>query len=114
MQFDFKRMLKYEYNVGDRDQTIRYGVGSFSILVSLFLGSVPLLLLGIALLVSGYTHFCPIYAGLGRTTASCCGQANKAQAGGPSCCEGKAEAMKPKTHSCCSGQGQDQAHQHRA
>ncbi len=113
MQFDFKRMLKYEYNVGDRDQTIRYGVGSISILVSLFLGSVPLLLLGIALLVSGYTHFCPIYAGLGRTTASCCGQAKKAQAGQPSCCEGKAEVT-TETHSCCSGQGHDPTHQPRA
>lgn len=107
MQFDFKRMLKYEYNVGDRDQKIRYGVGGFSILVSLLLGSVPLLLLGIALLVSGYTHFCPIYAGLGRTTA-CCGEAKKAQA----CCKSQAEEMETEPHACCSGQGHDQAQQH--
>lgn len=110
MQFDFKRMLKYTYNVGDRDQKIRYGVGVFSILVSLFLGSVPLLLLGIALLVSGYTHFCPIYAGLGKTTA-CCDQAEQAQAETSSCCAGKADAT-PTESSCCTGQGH--VHQHRA
>ncbi len=105
MQFDFKRMFKYEYNVGDQDQKIRYGVGSFAILVSLFLGSVPLLLLGIALLVSGYTHFCPIYAGLGRTTAACCGEDKQALS-----CGSQAEAT--KTHACCSGQGNGQAHPH--
>ncbi len=101
MQFDFKRMLKYEYNVGDKDQKIRYGVGSLAILVSMFLGSVPLLLLGIALLVSGYTHFCPIYAGLGRTTVCpSCNQAEKTS------CAGKTEE-KPESHSCCGGHGHE-------
>jgi hypothetical protein len=95
MPFDFKRMLKYEYNVGDKDQKIRYGVGSLSIFLSLFLGSVPLLLLGIALLISGYTHFCPIYAGLGKTTAcSGCGTQK-------ACCKEKEE--KTDSHSCCNG-----------
>ncbi|GAB6066856.1 hypothetical protein JCM13664_01740 [Methylothermus subterraneus] len=98
MQFDFKRMLKYQYNVGEQDQKIRYGVGGLSIFVSLFLGSVPLLLLGIALLISGYTHFCPIYAGLGKTTACPgCGQGEKA-------CASQAEET-PKAHSCCGGHG---------
>lgn len=74
MNFDFKRMLKYERNVGDKDQKIRYGVGAFLILVSLFLGNVILLLLGIILLASGYTRWCPIYSGMGRSTfSSCCG-----------------------------------------
>ncbi len=96
MNFDFKRMLKFERNVGDRDQKIRYGVGVLSILVSVFLGSVPLLLLGIGLLVSGYTHFCPIYAGMGRSTfSSCCGNKAKQEEG----------------HACCGGK-EDKAHQH--
>lgn len=92
MQFDFKRMLKYEYNVGDKDQKIRYSAGSFAILLSMFLGSVPLLLLGIALLVSGYTHFCPIYAGLGKTTVDPNGQ--------KACCAGEA-GQKVQSPSCC-------------
>ncbi|XSG85730.1 MAG: YgaP family membrane protein [Methylohalobius sp. ZOD2] len=98
MTFDFKRMLKYERNVGDRDQNIRYGTGSLAIVISLFLGSVPLLLLGIALLASGYTHFCPLYAGMGRTTAG-------------SCCGGKAKTAQEGGHSCCGGD-KPQAHQH--
>ncbi len=89
MNFDFNRMLKYERNVGDQDQKIRYGVGALACLISLFLGSVPLLLLGIALLASGYTRFCPLYAGMGRSTFS-------------SCCGG--QAKKTESHSCCSGE----------
>lgn len=94
MQFDFKRMFRYERNVGDQDRQIRYGVGALTILASMFLGSIPLLLLGIGLLASGYTRFCPVYAAMGRTTL-------------PSCCTGKAEEQ---GHSCCSGK--DEAHQH--
>ncbi len=89
MDFDFKRMFRYERNVGDQDRNIRYGVGALSILVSIFLGSIPLLLLGIALLASGYTRFCPLYAAMGRTTL-------------PPCCAGKEKPA--KQHTCCSGQ----------
>lgn len=97
MNFDFKRMLRYERNVGDQDQKIRYGVGALSILVSLFLGSIPLLLLGIALLASGYTRFCPVYAAMGKTTL-------------PPCCAGKAEKEQTESHACCGGQ--EKARQH--
>ena len=95
MNFDYSRMLKYERNVGDQDQKIRFGVGALSILVSLFLGSVPLLLLGIALLASGYTRFCPIYAGMGRSTFS-------------SCCGGQAKGE--QSHACC-GEDEDKSTQ---
>ncbi len=94
MSFDFKRMLKYQRNVGDQDQKIRYGVGALACLISLFLGSIPLLLLGIALFASGYTRFCPLYAGMGRSTFS-------------SCCGG--QAKKADTHACCGG-GEDKTH----
>lgn len=95
MNFDYKRMLKYQRNVGDQDQKIRYGVGALATLVSLFLGSVPLLLLGIALFASGYTRFCPIYAGMGRSTFS-------------SCCGGKAK--EEQGHACCGGEGEKTSH----
>lgn len=92
MNFDFKRMLQYQRNIGDQDQKIRYGVGAASILLSIFLGSIFLLLLGIALLASGYTRFCPVYAGMGRSTL-------------PPCCAAKAKA---EEHACCGGE----THQH--
>ncbi len=97
MNFDFKRMLKYQRNVGDQDQKIRYGVGFLACLISIFLGSVPLLLLGIALFASGYTRYCPIYSGMGRSTFS-------------SCCGGKAKET-ADSHSCCSGE-EGKAQQH--
>jgi|GEM_PF-909305 len=95
MNFDFQRMLKYERNVGDQDQKIRFGGGALAIFISLFLGSVPLLLLGIALLASGYTRFCPLYAGMGRSTFS-------------SCCGGKTK--EEKAHGCCGGAGKETSH----
>ncbi|HHJ40096.1 MAG: hypothetical protein AXA67_07680 [Methylothermaceae bacteria B42] len=76
MGFDFKKMLKYERNIGDKEQKIRYGIGALLIFISLFLGSVILLMTGIVLLATGYTRWCPINSGLGRNTfASCCGGA---------------------------------------
>ncbi len=97
MDFDFKRMFQYQRNVGDQDQKIRYGVGVLSILISIFLGSIPLLLLGIGLLASGYTRFCPVYAAMGKTTM-------------PPCCAGKAKEKKAEHHACC-GSG-EKAQQH--
>ncbi len=89
MEFDLKRMFRYERNVGNQDRKIRYGAGILSILVSIFLGSIPLLLLGIALLASGYTRFCPAYAAMGRSTL-------------PPCCAGKKKEA--EAHACCGGE----------
>lgn len=67
MNFDIKR-IKYEKNVGDKDQKIRYGAGSALLLTTLFMGNVPLLVLGGVLIASAYTRWCPIYSGLGKST----------------------------------------------
>lgn len=80
MSFDFKRALKKEVNVGLKEQKIRYGVGSALLLISVFLGNIPLLLIGIVLVATGFTRWCPAYSGLNRTTvdpneptSTCCG-----------------------------------------
>ena len=80
MSFDFKKALKKEVNVGLHEQKIRYGVGSALLLTSVFLGNIPLLLLGSALVATGFTRWCPAYSGLNKTTvdpneppAACCG-----------------------------------------
>ncbi|BCX80666.1 hypothetical protein MIT9_P0240 [Methylomarinovum caldicuralii] len=110
MEFDFKRMFKYERNVGDRDRQIRYGVGALSVLISLFLGSIPLLLLGIALLVSGFTRFCPIYAGMGRSTLPpcCAGKMKEKESHG--CCGGEEKKAEAGEHACCGGENHGHAH----
>jgi Protein of unknown function (DUF2892) len=82
--FDFKRMTHREFNVGMKEQRIRYGIGSFALLVSVFLGNIPLLALGSYLVASGYMRWCPVYSGMSRTSVrpgeempkSCCGGAH--------------------------------------
>ena len=68
MNFDFKRMLKFEINVGTKEKQMRLYAGAASLFVSLFLASVPLLLIGLILVATGYTGFCPVYAGLEKST----------------------------------------------
>lgn len=69
MNFSFKR-VKFEHNVGDTDQKIRYGVGIALVLISLFMGNVPFLLLGIALIGSAYMGWCPVCSGFGINTCT--------------------------------------------
>lgn len=80
MSFDFKRAMKKEVNVGLKEQRIRYAAGAAATLASVFLGNIPLLLVGAALLVTGKTRWCPAYSGLGKSTVdpnepepTCCG-----------------------------------------
>lgn len=80
MAFDYKRMMKRELNVGLRDQKVRFGAGSATILVSVFLGNIPLLLLGSYLVISARLRWCPVYSGMTRNTV---GPAEEASSG---CC----------------------------
>jgi hypothetical protein len=84
MKFDFKRALKKELNVGLKEQKIRYGVGSALLLASVFMGNIPLLVIGSVLVATGLTRWCPAYSGLNRSTvdaneppASCCGHSHE-------------------------------------
>ncbi len=71
MSFDIKRMIKYEINVGDKEKKIRLYAGAASVFVSIFLASVFLLIIGLVLIATGYTGWCPAYSGLGKNT---CGE----------------------------------------
>ena len=80
MNFDYKRMLKKEVNVGLKERNLRFAGGSFLLLVSVFLGNIPLLLLGAFVVYTGFSRWCPAYSGLGKSTAdpnepapTCCG-----------------------------------------
>ncbi|GFO73156.1 hypothetical protein BJAS_P3781 [Bathymodiolus japonicus methanotrophic gill symbiont] len=68
MNFDFKRMLKFEINVGTKEKKMRIYSGAALLFVSLFIASVPLLLIGLILVATGYTGFCPVYSGIERST----------------------------------------------
>ena len=70
MNFDFKRMLKYELNVGGKEKRNRIAIGVALIFISLFTASIILLLVGLILIATGYFGFCPVYSGLGKNTCS--------------------------------------------
>ena len=80
MNFDFKRALKKELNVGLKEQKIRFAAGSALLLLSVFLGNIPLLVLGAILVYTGFSRWCPVNSGLSRSSvdpneppAACCG-----------------------------------------
>jgi len=68
MNFDYKRMLKFEHNVGEKEKKYRLIGGSIALLVSLPLASILLLIVGVALIATGYSGWCPAYSGLDKNT----------------------------------------------
>lgn len=70
MNFDYKRLVKFEYNVGHKEKTIRMGIGAGLILISLFLANIFLLLIGLVLVITGYIGWCPAYSGFDKNTCT--------------------------------------------
>ncbi|WP_349432279.1 YgaP-like transmembrane domain [Methylomarinum sp. Ch1-1] len=68
MSFDVKRMIKFEHNVGEKEKKIRLAAGAALLLISLFTASIILLLLGVVLVATGYSGWCPAYSGLERNS----------------------------------------------
>lgn len=68
MSFNYKRMLKFEINIGTKEKQMRLYAGGALMFVSLFIASVPLLLIGLVLTATGYSAWCPIYSGLEKST----------------------------------------------
>lgn len=68
MSFDYKRLIKYEVNVGDKDKKLRLIAGSVLLFASVFTASIILLLLGLMLVSTGYSRFCPAYAAMDKNT----------------------------------------------
>jgi hypothetical protein len=73
MSFDFKRMIKFEHNVGEKEKKYRMYAGAALIAISIFTASIALLLIGLVLVATGFFGFCPINGGLNRNT-SCTGE----------------------------------------
>ena len=68
MNFDYKKVIKPDINVGDREQRIRLLTGTALVFISIFTASIILLLVGLILIATGYFGRCPAYAGIGRST----------------------------------------------
>jgi hypothetical protein len=68
MSFDFKRMTKFEHNIGEKEKKYRTYGGAALIFVSIFTAQIALLLVGLVLVATGYSGWCPAYSGLGKNT----------------------------------------------
>lgn len=68
MSFDYKRAMKREFNVGGKEQKLRYSIGIGSLLISVFLANIPLLLVGVVLVATAKLQWCPVYSGLNKTS----------------------------------------------
>ncbi len=68
MSFDYKRLIKFEHNIGAKDKKIRMVSGVALMFVSLFTASVLLLIVGMILTATSYFGWCPAYSGFDRNT----------------------------------------------
>lgn len=73
MNFDYKRMLKFEHNVGAQDKKYRMIAGCALLLVAVVTAKIVVLLLGMVLVITAYSGWCPVYSGIGKNT---CGAAD--------------------------------------
>lgn len=68
MSFDYKRLVKFEHNVGAKDKKIRLVSGVVLLTASLFTASILMLLVGLVLVATSYFGWCPAYSGFGKNT----------------------------------------------
>lgn len=68
MNFDVKRMLKFEHNVGAKEKQYRLYAGAALVVVSVFLANIFLLVIGVILTATGFSGWCPVYSGMNKNT----------------------------------------------
>lgn len=82
MSFDYKRLVKFEHNLGAKDKKVRLYSGVILLSVSLFTASVLMLLVGLVLVATSYSGWCPLYSGLHKSTADAAASEPAADADG--------------------------------
>jgi hypothetical protein len=93
--FDYKRLVKFEHNIGVKDKKFRLIAGVVLLLVSLFTASVLLLVVGGVLVATSFFGWCPAYSGFAHT--SVCGEAAATEKA-PEAAAPKAEAAAEATN----------------
>ncbi len=68
MSFDYKRLIKVEHNIGDKDKKIRMVSGVVLLVASLFTAKILLLVVGLVLVATSYIGWCPAYSGFDKNT----------------------------------------------
>lgn len=73
MSFDYKRMIKFEHNVGEKEKKYRLYGGVALVVISIFTAWIFFLLAGVILIATGFTGWCPAYSGFGKNTCETAG-----------------------------------------
>jgi hypothetical protein len=68
MSFDYKRLIKFEHNIGAKEAKLRMMIGAAALLVSIFTASILLLIVGLVMVAEGYVGWCPMYSALHKNT----------------------------------------------
>lgn len=68
MSFDVKRMIQFEHNVGQKEKKYRMIGGAALLLISIFTAKILLLILGLVLVGTGYSGWCPAYSAMDKNT----------------------------------------------
>jgi hypothetical protein len=70
MTFDYKRMIKFEHNIGEQEKKYRLMGGTALILLSIFMANILFLIVGMVLVATGYSGWCPAYSGMHKNTCN--------------------------------------------
>ncbi len=68
MSFDYKRLVKFEHNIGAKDKKVRLVSGVVLLVASLFAASILMLVVGLVLVGTSYFGWCPAYSGFNKNT----------------------------------------------
>ncbi|CAA9890326.1 conserved hypothetical protein [Candidatus Methylobacter favarea] len=69
MNFDYKRMIKFEHNLGGKEKKYRLYGGAALLVISIFTAKIALLVIGLYLTATGYWGWCPVYSALNKNTS---------------------------------------------
>lgn len=68
MNFDYKRLVKFELNIGEKDAKGRMLGGIALVVISLFTAKIALLIIGSILIGTSYMGWCPVYSGFHKNS----------------------------------------------
>ncbi|MFZ4503966.1 MAG: YgaP family membrane protein [Methylovulum sp.] len=68
MNFDYKRLVKFELNVGEQEKKYRLYAGAGLVVIAIFTASIALLIAGLIFTATGFTGWSPIYSAIGKNT----------------------------------------------
>jgi hypothetical protein len=68
MSFDVTRMLKFEHNLSEKEKKYRMIGGAALIVISVVPASIPMILVGMIAVATGYSGWCPVCSGINRNT----------------------------------------------